>query len=145
MLPCTNSNIKLVMSWELCAGDTHDVVYWRNALILYTLRKDFVILQLYWWLFSSTKYCSWNMVYCVVILQSYFSSYNYQQDKSTYYDCWITLQTALKIAASNLYCKITLVWLSSSLIVQYHTTPDDPDSYQFNAYFIMLPCLILYL
>ncbi len=23
-----------------------------------TLRKDFVILQLYWWLFSSTKHCS---------------------------------------------------------------------------------------
>ncbi len=23
----------------------------------YTLRKDFVILQLYWWLFSSTKHC----------------------------------------------------------------------------------------
>ncbi len=29
----------------------------------------------------------------------------------------ITLQTALKIAASNLYCKITLVWLDSSLSV----------------------------
>ncbi len=27
-----------------------------------TLRKDFVILQLYWWLFSSTKYCCSNMV-----------------------------------------------------------------------------------
>ncbi len=26
------------------------------------LRKDFVILQLYWWLFSSTKQCGWNMV-----------------------------------------------------------------------------------
>ncbi len=30
--------------------------------LAYTLRKDFVILQLYWWLFSSTKYCSWNMI-----------------------------------------------------------------------------------
>ncbi len=39
------------------------------------------------------------------------------QDKSTYYDSWITLQTALKIDASNLYCKITLVWLDSSLSV----------------------------
>ncbi len=82
-----------------------------------TLRKDFVILQLYWWLFSSTNHCSWNMVYCVVIVQSYFPSYNYQQDKSTYDDCWITLQTALKIVGSNLYCKITLVWLDSSLSV----------------------------
>ncbi len=27
-----------------------------------TLRKYFVILQLYWWLFSSAKHCSWNMV-----------------------------------------------------------------------------------
>ncbi len=81
-------------------------------------RKDFVILQLYHWLFSSTKHCIWNTVQCVVILQSYFPSYNYQQDKSTYYDCWITLQSALKIAASNLYCKITLVWLDSSLSVQ---------------------------
>ncbi len=27
-----------------------------------TLRKDFVILQLYWWLFSSTKHRNWNMV-----------------------------------------------------------------------------------
>ncbi len=53
----------------------------------------------------------------MVILQSYFPSYDYQQDKSTYYDCWITLQTALIIAASNLYCKTTLVWLNSSLSV----------------------------
>ncbi len=36
---------------------------------------------------------------------------------NTYYDCWITLQTALKIDACNLYCKITLVWLDSSLRV----------------------------
>ncbi len=73
----------------------------------YTLRKDFVILQLYWWLFSSTK----NYIRNVVILQSYLPSYNYQQDKSTYYDCWITPLTALKISARNLYCKITLVLL----------------------------------
>ncbi len=53
----------------------------------------------------------------MVILQSYFPSYNYQQDKSTYYDSWITIQTVLKIAASNLYCKITLVWLDFSLSV----------------------------
>ncbi len=26
------------------------------------LEKIFVILQLYWWLFSSTKHCSWKMV-----------------------------------------------------------------------------------
>ncbi len=85
--------------------------------LLATLRKDFVILQFYWWLFSSTKHCSGNMAECMVMLQSYFPSNNYQQDKSTYYDYWITLQTALKIAASNLYCKITLVWLDSSLSV----------------------------
>ncbi len=36
---------------------------------------------------------------------------------NAYYNCWITLQTALKIAASNLNCKITLVWLDSSLSV----------------------------
>ncbi len=78
--------------------------------------KDFVILQLCWWLFTSTKHCSWNMVYFVVLLLSYFPSYNYQQDKSTHYYCWITIQNALKIATSNLYCKITLVWLDSSLI-----------------------------
>ncbi len=30
---------------------------------------------------------------------------------------WITIQNAHKIAASNLYCKITLVWLDSSLSV----------------------------
>ncbi len=59
----------------------------------------------------------------MVILQSYFQSYNYQQDKSTYYDCWITIQTSLKIAANNLYCKITLVWLDSSLSVN---RPPDP-------------------
>ncbi len=53
----------------------------------------------------------------MVFLQSYFPLYNYLQDKSTYYDCWITLQTSLKIAASNLYCKITLFWLDSSLSV----------------------------
>ncbi len=40
-------------------------------------------------------------------------------DNSAYYDCWITLQIALKIAASNLYCKITLVWLDSSLSVSH--------------------------
>ncbi len=61
----------------------------------------------------------------MVILQSYFPSYSYQQDKSTYYDCWNTPQTALKIAASNLYGKIILVWLDSSLsanTIQYHHT-----------------------
>ncbi len=36
---------------------------------------------------------------------------------NTYYDCWITLQTTLKIDASDLYCKITLIWLASSLSV----------------------------
>ncbi len=56
----------------------------------------------------------------MVIVQSYFPSYNYQQDKSTYYVSWITLQTALKIAGSNLYCKIILVWLDSSLNVLQH-------------------------
>ncbi len=49
-----------------------DTTYTRTC----TLRKDVVILQLYWWLFSSTKHCSWNMVQWVVILQSYFPSYN---------------------------------------------------------------------
>ncbi len=29
-----------------------------SELFTTTLRKDFVILQLYWWLFSSTKHCS---------------------------------------------------------------------------------------
>ncbi len=29
-----------------------------DILYDFTLRKDFVILQLYWWLFSSTKHCS---------------------------------------------------------------------------------------
>ncbi len=33
----------------------------------------------------------------------------------------MTLQTALKIDASNLYCKITLVWLDSSLSVPLST------------------------
>ncbi len=59
----------------------------------------------------------------MVILQSYFPSYSYQQDKSTYYDCWITLQTAPKIATSNLYCNITLVWLDSSLSVHLQFNP----------------------
>ncbi len=34
----------------------------NHAQIIVTLRKDFVLLLLYWWLFSSTKHCSWNMV-----------------------------------------------------------------------------------
>ncbi len=45
------------------------------------------------------------------------------QDTSTYYDCWITLQTALKIDVSNLFYKITLVWLDSSLWVYMYTSP----------------------
>ncbi len=43
---------------------------------------------------------------------------------NTYYDCSITLQTALKIAVMNLYCKITLVWLDSSLSVPTPCTRD---------------------
>ncbi len=56
--------------------------------------------------------------------KSYFPSYNYrdQHDKTTYYDCWITLKTALKIVVSNLYCKITLVWLDYSLSVVANPT-----------------------
>ncbi len=37
-------------------------------------RKDVIILQLYWWLFSSTKHSSQNMVQYMVNLQSYFPS-----------------------------------------------------------------------
>ncbi len=37
------------------------VLSWGNVFMDYldidTLRKDFVILQLYWWLFSNTKDC----------------------------------------------------------------------------------------
>ncbi len=33
-----------------------------NLTFSATLWKDFVILELYWWLFSSTKHCGWNMV-----------------------------------------------------------------------------------
>ncbi len=33
-----------------------------SVLCLITLRKDFVILQLYWWLFSSTKHFGGNIV-----------------------------------------------------------------------------------
>ncbi len=36
----------------------------------------------------------------------------------------ITLQTALTIATSNLYCKITLVWLDSSVSVLDDCTCD---------------------
>ncbi len=54
-------------------GNTFSVIYrmlWFDVSCLCyntiyhgpTLRKDFVILQLYWWLFSSTKDCFWNMV-----------------------------------------------------------------------------------
>ncbi len=72
----------------------------------------------------------------MIILQSYLPSYNYQQDKATYYDCWITLQTALKIAASNLYCKITLVWLESSLSVPLCMT---------TTYFVLFVSLYLHI
>ncbi len=37
-------------------------LYYDIEKNMYTLRKDFVILQLYLWLFSSTKHCIWNMV-----------------------------------------------------------------------------------
>ncbi len=43
-------NSNLTLERHLCEND------------LCTPRKDFVILQLYWCLFSSTKHCSWNMV-----------------------------------------------------------------------------------
>ncbi len=37
-------------------------LYVMCAIVHYcTLRKDFVILQLYLWLLSSTKHCSWNV------------------------------------------------------------------------------------
>ncbi len=46
----TNWSIVYLWSWQAAAAQ------WV------ALRKDFVILQLYWWLFSSTKHCGWNMV-----------------------------------------------------------------------------------
>ncbi len=41
-------------------GEKGYIVTWYNngGTKVYTLRKDFVILQLYWWSFSSTKHCS---------------------------------------------------------------------------------------
>ncbi len=44
--------------WWICI----DWFSMQYILLCCTLSKDFVILQLYWWLFSSTKHCSWNMV-----------------------------------------------------------------------------------
>ncbi len=58
----------LLSSWLSCVIVSFCLNMWTSdlemngQLIAYTLRKDFVILQLYWWLFSSTKHCSWNMV-----------------------------------------------------------------------------------
>ncbi len=49
--------------WKTCKLlrsllDTEKDIIKRKILIDgFTLRKDFVILQLYWWLFSSTKHC----------------------------------------------------------------------------------------
>ncbi len=48
----------------------------------------------------------------MVILQSYFPSC-----KITVHTKTVVLQTALKITDSNWFCKITLVWLDSSLSV----------------------------
>ncbi len=112
----SNLSFHIILITRLIDVRTLKFNFVANVLILHS-EKDFVLLQLYWWLFSSTTHCSWNMIYCVVNLQSYFLSYNYQHDKSIYYDCWITLKTAPQIAASNLYCKITFVWLDSSLSV----------------------------
>ncbi len=53
----------------------------------------------------------------MVILQSYFPSYNYQQDKCTYYDCWITPQTALKIAAYSTILKHEFIGFMNITIV----------------------------
>ncbi len=59
-----------------------------------------------------------NLVYIIAL---YFYSTCYQQDNSTYHDCWITIQTTLKIAASNFYCKITwtLLWVYIYCVVCY--------------------------
>ncbi len=37
-----------------------DALFWVGRS--YRLRNDFIILQFYCWLFSSTKHCCWNMV-----------------------------------------------------------------------------------
>ncbi len=55
--------------FELVVPRTHLVTYgdrafsaaaanlWNYIPVAITIRKDFVIIQLYWWLFSSTKHC----------------------------------------------------------------------------------------
>ncbi len=40
----------------------HDCCVYASHRVTITLRTDFVILQLCWWLFTSTKHCSWNVV-----------------------------------------------------------------------------------
>ncbi len=50
---------------------------------MYTLRKDFVILQLYWSLFSCTKHCSQNSL----MHGNFTVIFPIMQDNNTYYDC----------------------------------------------------------
>ncbi len=46
----------------LCLIYLHNFFLYFLTFEMHTLRKVFVILQLYWFLFSSTKHCSWNLL-----------------------------------------------------------------------------------
>ncbi len=57
----SHSGIGAVMLTVILAGKGGDVnndIGRSHRNTNSALRKDFVILQLYWWLFSSTKHCS---------------------------------------------------------------------------------------
>ncbi len=50
-----------------------------------------------------------------MFLQRFLSHRCNQQDNSTYNHCLNTVQTGLNFAAVNFCCKISLIWLGSSL------------------------------
>ncbi len=65
---CTLVKTRILFGWTLASSTFgYILLYVADKIIhflkgLSTLRKDFVILQLYWCLFSSIKHYSWNMV-----------------------------------------------------------------------------------
>ncbi len=65
---------------------------------------------------------SWIMEYYPVFLQLFLSYSCNQRSPTTYNHCLYTVQTALNFVASSFCCKITLIWLGSSLSVQAKST-----------------------
>ncbi len=84
-----------------------------------TLTEEIVFYSYIGSFFKSNKIDSWNMAWYPVFLQW---SWSHSCNQYTYNHCLYTVKNVLNVADGSFCCKITFIWLGSSLIIYIEMT-----------------------